>query len=392
MAGDSFEGQNFDFGNDNVKGDDMAVMFTTLIDKLERQPLPTGESSNTRKSTKLRSRELLDSDSSVDFMDMPLPNRMKVKRHDGEELEFKEHIRAVCARRMCCEIPKSPFNLPDNKEVDLYGMSDGKFGRPSFDAKNPEKRLWKFDVSKTVTKYLRLPNCRTSHSSRVRKAVMTHWKALNHQWKTLNMPEMEEQEREKLVAASACTKRYSNRKQLAARHTEGALRHPDSMGFKEVLSAAGVKAHSDDELVVHNGIQYAQTEVLQWRSTEFAAILRICDSLHLSTKFTPDGRPKTHVFPHVRITGKRVSERGPVPDLPENCYCERWKKRMGADYLETLCMRPSINLKLSQEIIDYAQCFVTLSLGCQIPQKSIGRGDSKDDDTEAPVHLDDAIS
>lgn len=95
----------------------------------------------------------------------------------------------------------------------------------------------------------------------------------------------------------------------------------------------------------------ALTELLEWRSEEFIALLRCTDYLYISSKFTPDGRPKTTHIPRPRVTGKRASTRDAVPDLPANCYSENWKIRVGEEVVERMNMGPPMDLHIPDALV-----------------------------------------
>lgn len=86
------------------------------------------------------------------------------------------------------------------------------------------------------------------------------------------------------------------------------------------------------------------TQRLEWRSHEFIEMLRTCDILQLTKKFTEDGRVKVQSFPRRRITGTLVSERPPVSHLPISCYDRNW--------LNTLDEEATADLQMNAETVD----------------------------------------
>lgn len=126
--------------------------------------------------------------------------------------------------------------------------------------------------------------------------------------------------------------------------------HADSRKFHPVIKAAGINAHSDDTVEIINGVQYAVTEILDWRAKPFTEALRLCSTLHLSTKFKITGELQSPNFPRPRMTGTRKSARPAVTGLPSNCYDEGWKKRMGKEFCKTLNMTKPVDLTISKEV------------------------------------------
>lgn len=117
-----------------------------------------------------------------------------------------------------------------------------------------------------------------------------------------------------------------------------------------------MNAHSEDETVIQRGQEVALTKCLDWRSEEFKLALRATDYLFISSKFTSDGRrtgKKKGRLPRSRVNGRRFSTglaAAAVPDLPENCYSEPWKKLKGEHFCASLNMRAPVDLSISKEL------------------------------------------
>lgn len=89
----------------------------------------------------------------------------------------------------------------------------------------------------------------------------------------------------------------------------------------------GVSGHSGDESD-HRDMNTLRYTILQleWRSMELTQYLRALDVVHLSTRWTRDGRPKQGRFPRIRrvVNGRVDTSAEAVPGLPRNFYDATW--------------------------------------------------------------------
>ena len=89
-----------------------------------------------------------------------------------------------------------------------------------------------------------------------------------------------------------------------------------------------------------------------WRSSEIEPFFMALDDLHLSTRFSSNGRAKRGKFPHPRIrSGRPPIPGGGVPGLPVNFYDPRWLRTLTGFERKELKIKPSIDLELSPYII-----------------------------------------
>jgi hypothetical protein len=89
-----------------------------------------------------------------------------------------------------------------------------------------------------------------------------------------------------------------------------------------------------------------------WRNSEIEPFFMALDDLHLSTRFSSNGRAKRGKFPHPRIrSGRPPIPGGGIPGLPVNFYDPRWLRTLTNFERKELKIKPSIDLELSPYLI-----------------------------------------
>lgn len=90
-----------------------------------------------------------------------------------------------------------------------------------------------------------------------------------------------------------------------------------------------------------------------WRNPDAAPFFRVYDALHLSTRFNSNGTPKPGRLPEIRLRCNRCIEGVAPSGLPENLYNPVWLRELSPLQIKKLEMKPSVELKFSEEILRY---------------------------------------
>jgi hypothetical protein len=127
--------------------------------------------------------------------------------------------------------------------------------------------------------------------------------------------------------------------------------------LKKWINRIGTDGNSDDESDVEDESEPIPRipkptywiVPLPWRSRQLVNLLRALDTLHLSTRFTQEGKPTPGQWPRVRKT--RPTSRitysvEAVPALPRCFYDEHWLATRTPWELEMLRIR-EVNVDLS---------------------------------------------
>lgn len=109
---------------------------------------------------------------------------------------------------------------------------------------------------------------------------------------------------------------------------------------------------SDDEAGFdHNGCRVLYRKGLIWRAHAVGNVLTHLDLVHLSGRYTSDGRPTRGAWPRTRLPSDIVDRNiTPVKGLPANCYNRQWLNTLTRDEVEALQMRDEIDLSISDDL------------------------------------------
>lgn len=133
------------------------------------------------------------------------------------------------------------------------------------------------------------------------------------------------------------------------------LNHKNDEGMAQLASlweTMPVDAMSGDETDHRTGeVRYIVVKY-EWRSSELDDWLKTFDFLHLSTRFTPEGRARRGKFPRPRIrnTARPARLGNPVSGLPENFYDSQWLAGLESYEREELDIQPPIDLSFTPYI------------------------------------------
>ena len=127
---------------------------------------------------------------------------------------------------------KSAFHLPTRAELAVYNDSNDPRDGPSINPGDCKARPFKFDPTQEVTTAWNSRCieifveffCRTEKlgdktpwpAEKVKKAIVTHHKALKRQWQVLNHSELSESGAEKLAMGAIRQEKYSRRKDVGS--------------------------------------------------------------------------------------------------------------------------------------------------------------------------------
>lgn len=126
---------------------------------------------------------------------------------------------------------KSPFTLPSIQEQLIYQNTKRLEDGPSIDTKSPKDHPFKFDPSRRVTTvwnvrcvdlfvhhYLMVGNALSRDPKVIRKAIITHHKALSLQWLKHHAANLAESVVKKLAITAARQGRHSRRVEVCHIH------------------------------------------------------------------------------------------------------------------------------------------------------------------------------
>ncbi|KZT02933.1 uncharacterized protein LAESUDRAFT_660664, partial [Laetiporus sulphureus 93-53] len=141
--------------------------------------------------------------------------------------------------------------------------------------------------------------------------------------------------------------------QLRERRSNAVGAHSHLARFQDLWDRIPHTAMSGDESDHSRGkVRYVVTR-MSWRSAEFETWLKVFDWMHLSSRFTVDGKPKRGAFPRYRRRGSRRCDQfgKPVSGLPRNCYDAIWLAGLDEEERLSLEIQPAIDLTHSETVM-----------------------------------------
>ena len=100
-----------------------------------------------------------------------------------------------------------------------------------------------------------------------------------------------------------------------------------------------------------NGEQQHLRTILPWRSKMLTEVMEILDLLHISSRYTPDGKPGPGNWPRARYpSSTRENKASPPRGLPRNCYDARWLDSLSREAIQVLRPEPEIDLTISERL------------------------------------------
>ena len=121
------------------------------------------------------------------------------------------------------------------------------------------------------------------------------------------------------------------------------------------IKADNFLAHSGDELNSQTSCYAAKSPAWRSRDPEVIRFFSLPDSLHLSTRYTADGRPGPGRFPRRRVWTGQVDQNDarPVSGLPKNFYDRHWLQTFWNHDLHAykkLNVQPPVDIRFSRNI------------------------------------------
>ncbi|KZS99537.1 uncharacterized protein LAESUDRAFT_667862, partial [Laetiporus sulphureus 93-53] len=188
---------------------------------------------------------------------------------------------------------------------------------------------------------------------KIQRMFTVHLNTLRAQYKKQSRGDQEptEAELDRLTEEN----REHRRRALRQRRSNAIGTHADLARFQRFWDTIPYTAMSGDESDHSRGkVRYVVTR-LRWRSAGLEKWLRVFDWMHLSSRFTAEGKPRRGAFPRYRRRGSNRLERlgDPVPGLPQNCYDAMWFAGLNEEERSSLNVQPALDLAHSEAVLAF---------------------------------------